>query len=192
MADSTSGGVLEFINKGTRFSSITGEKLSEFQVVAAVRSGFAELGLPLEDFTLCPVMHERPNHVLLVEADACGSDAARLAERIEFHLRKLNSEYAEKVKSGRLMPLAIRPIAPGTWRAFRQRRIAARGNLEEHKHPCLVGELDFIEKLGELPFAPTLRVGTHGVDAPRPHRKLRSAHPGRYHGRPWERARSTS
>ena len=43
--------LLEFLNKGAHFSSITGEKLSEFQVVEATRKSFAELGLPLEHFT---------------------------------------------------------------------------------------------------------------------------------------------
>ena len=142
--------VLEFLNKGAHFSSITGEKLSEFQVVAAVKKGFAELGLPLEYFTVAPVMCERPYYVLLLEADAYGDDPERLAERIDFHLTQGNAEYAEKVRSGRLMPLVVRELPPGTWQAFRQQRIAAQGNPEGYKHPCLVGDLQFIDKLREL------------------------------------------
>ncbi len=145
--------VLEFLNKGTHYSSTTGEKLSEFQVVAAVKKGFAELGLPLEHFTLAPVMQERPNYVLLVEADACGGNAQQLAERIEMHLCQMNCEYAEKVRTSRLKPLVVQEITSGTWRLFRQQRIAARGNLEEYKHPCLVNDLQFIDQVGKLSAA---------------------------------------
>ena len=145
--------VLEFLNKGTHYSSTTGEKLSEFQVVAAVKKGFAELGLPLEHFTLAPVMQERPNYVLLVEADACGGNAQQLAERIEMHLCQMNCEYAEKVRTSRLKPLVVQEITSGTWRLFRQQRIAVRGNLEEYKHPCLVNDLQFIDQVGKLSAA---------------------------------------
>ena len=46
-----------------------------------------------------------------------------------------------------LAPLSVREIPPGAWLAFRTARIANRGNLEEYKHPCLVGDLDFVERL---------------------------------------------
>ena len=59
--------LVEFLNKGKNFSSLTGEKLSEHQAVRAVKAGFAELGLPLDTFTLAPVMEGQPRYVLLVE-----------------------------------------------------------------------------------------------------------------------------
>ena len=44
--------LLEFLNKGAHFSSMTGEKLSEFQVVAAVSAAQRNLGLHLGSFLL--------------------------------------------------------------------------------------------------------------------------------------------
>ena len=104
--------VLEFLNKGAHFSSITGEKLSEFQVVAAVKKGFAELGLPLEHFTVAPVMQSgRTTCCWSRRMPARQMQTVGRADRNA--LCQMNSEYAEKVRTGRLKPLVVQEIAPG-------------------------------------------------------------------------------
>lgn len=139
--------LLTFLNKGAHFSNITGEKLSEFQVVSAVRHSFTELKLEVPEFTVAPVMDDRPGYLLLIEQDLDETQNSQLAQRIDEHLHQLNFEYAEKRRSGRLTPLAVRNVPMGTWRRMRARRTAARGNFEEYKHPCLVGDLQFVERL---------------------------------------------
>jgi hypothetical protein len=66
----------------------------------------------------------------------------------------VNEEYGSKCISGRLMPVQVREVAPDTWNALRNRRIGDRGNLEEYKHPCLVGDLGFVDRLITLPRTP--------------------------------------
>lgn len=139
--------VLMFLNKGAHFSSITGEKLSEFQVVSAVRDSFQGLGLAIDHFTVAPVMGERPGYVLLLEPKTGGDKQDELARRIDARLGELNCEYAEKRRTGRLEPLAVREVPPGTWDAYRRQKTSQRGNLEEYKQPCLVGDLAFVERL---------------------------------------------
>jgi hypothetical protein len=138
---------VQFMNKGRHFSSITGEKLSEAQVIAAVEAAFRELGLPLEHFTLAPVMGERPGYVLLLEPGPHAGKESELARRVETQLVRANCEYANRLETRRLAPLSVRDIPPGAWFAFRAARIADRGNLEEYKHPCLVGDLTFVDRL---------------------------------------------
>ena len=46
--------ILAFLNKGAHYSSLTGEKLSEFQVVAAVDGAVGDLGLRLKSYLLAP------------------------------------------------------------------------------------------------------------------------------------------
>jgi hypothetical protein len=143
--------VLQFLNKGSHFSSFTGEKLSEYQVVAAVKDGYADLGLPLEDFTIAPVMDgERPGYVLLLEPSQNDRNEHRLAAKIEDRLKDLNCEYADKLRSGRLTPLSAREIPAGTWNAYREEKTAERGNFEEYKHPCLVNDLEFADRISSL------------------------------------------
>jgi len=139
--------LLTFLNKGAHFSSITGEKLSEFQVLSAVRQAFADLQLAVVEFSVAPVMRDRPGYVLLLEETLDEAQWDKLAARVDEHLHQLNCEYAEKRRTGRLEPLTIRRVPPGTWRVLRDQRSAARGNFEEYKHPCLVGDLGFVDRL---------------------------------------------
>lgn len=139
--------LLEFLNKSKHFASITGEKLSEHQVVQAVTKSLAELDLPVATFTLAPVMEEQPRYILLVEPEAHGGRPGRLAENVQSHLTQLNLEYADKCSSGRLSPIRVQEVPAGTWAAMRHRQTGQRGNFEEYKHPCLTSDLDFISHL---------------------------------------------
>ena len=140
--------LLNFLNKGVNFSSITGEKLSEFQVVSAAKWSFEELALPVESFTIAPIMKgDHPGYVLLVEPSDKGRNNEEFARRVEHHLKTLNMEYSDKLESGRLRPLSVIEIPSGTWHSYRIMRTSERGNFEEYKHPYLVGDLSFVEKL---------------------------------------------
>ena len=142
--------LVEFLNKGKNFCSLTGEKLSEHQAVRAVKASFADLQLPLETFTLAPIMDSQPRYVLLLEPPAHRGRADELAHRVQVNLARLNEEYGSKCTSGRLLPVQIREVATGTWSALRRERIGDRGNFEEYKHPCLVGDLEFVNRLNTL------------------------------------------
>jgi hypothetical protein len=142
--------LVEFLNKGKNFCSLTGEKLSEHQAVKAVKTSFADLHLPLETFTLAPIMDGHPRYVLLVEPPAHHGLAAELAHRVQVNLESVNEEYGSKCGSGRLLPVQVREVASGTWSALRSQRIGDRGNFEEYKHPCLVGDLEFVSRLNTL------------------------------------------
>src|SRR5262249_53645812 len=147
--------MIEFLNKGKSFSSLTGEKLSEHQAVRAVKLGFEELKIPVETFALAPVMEEQPRYVLLVEPNAHRGRAAELAHRVQLNLERVNEEYGSKCGSGRLLPVQVREVASGTWNALRDARTGDRGNFEEYKHQCLVGDLGFVDRLATLrPLTP--------------------------------------
>lgn len=143
--------VIEFLNKGKHFANLSGEKLSEHQAIRAVKLSFTELDLPIETFTLAPVMDDQPRYVLLVEPPAHRGRAAELARRVQENLERVNEEYGSKCQSGRLMPVQVREVAAGTWNALRQERIAGRGHFEEYKHPCLVNDLSFVDRVALLP-----------------------------------------
>ena len=59
--------MIEFLNKGAHFSSLSGEKLSELQVVAAVEEAQQKIGLRFGSFLLLPCWGEPPFYSLLVE-----------------------------------------------------------------------------------------------------------------------------
>lgn len=142
--------LLEFLNKGKNFSNLTGEKLSEYQVIRAVERSFAELNLPIEYFLVAPVMEEFPRYILLVEQKAHRGRATELAASFQRNLSQLNEEYAEKSSSGRLLPAQIREVPHDTWRRLRAEKTGSRGNFEEYKHVCLTQDLTIVEQLGAV------------------------------------------
>lgn len=139
--------LLEFLNKGKNYSSVTGEKLSEYQVVRAVEKALTDLSLPLDFFAVAPVVESQPRYFLLVEPKYCGSSKGELAARVQLNLERLNEEYASKCAGGRLLPIAVREVPAGTWHKMRAEKVKNRGNLEEYKHIYLVQDLSYVDRL---------------------------------------------
>lgn len=140
--------LLTFLNKGAHFSSMTGEKLSEFQVVGAVRDAQRELGAHWSSFLLLPVWGDPPNYALLVEVSdlrRAGDPLEKVADAVDRHLRAWNDEYDNRRETRRLGPVEIHPVADDTWSQLQARRLArSGGTLEQYKKPCLLSDLDQI------------------------------------------------
>jgi hypothetical protein len=140
--------VLTFLSKGAHFSSLSGEKLSEFQVVAAVNNAQKTLGLKLSSYILLPSWGEPPYYNLLVEDNDLhpeGSEEA-LAREVEDQLGRLNLEYQNRRETLRLDPIRIRRLPAGAWADFQKRRLArSGGTVEQYKQPCLLADLEAIK-----------------------------------------------
>ncbi|QDV33668.1 GH3 auxin-responsive promoter family protein [Tautonia plasticadhaerens] len=139
---------LVFLNKGSHISSLTGEKLSEFQVVAAMKELQKSSGLTFKSFLLLPSWGDPPSYSLLLEEDdlagSCSPEA--LAGLIDRELCRQNVEYENKRETLRLGPARVRRVVPGSWNAFRERRLASTGGtLEQYKQPCLLSDLEVIK-----------------------------------------------
>ena len=141
---------LEFLHKGAHIANITGEKVAESQVVAAVRACVERMHVHLRHFTISPIWGDPPGYVLIAEADDVPSSAVGrgLAEKIDAELQVLNCEYREKRQTGRLAAMQWSPLPSGTWRRYTEhRQMGLGGSLEQYKHPCLVPDLEFRERL---------------------------------------------
>ena len=140
--------LLVFLNKGAHFSSLTGEKLSEFQVVAAVGEAQRNLGIRLSSYLLAPSWGEPPHYNLLVEeGDIGGGEAGeRLAEEVERCLERINQEYENRRSTLRLGPIRLRRTTGGSWSRFQKRRLAkSGGTVEQYKQPHLTPDLKALE-----------------------------------------------
>lgn len=143
--------IIEFINKASGFSSITGEKLSEQQVVLAVRRAGEDGGSVLDTFTFAPHWDRIPYYDILIEEGALvGARAETFATRVDEALRSLNVEYDAKRKSARLAPPRIVTLPAGSWTRYRDHKVRKnRGRIEQYKHVYLVQDLEFISRLSE-------------------------------------------
>lgn len=140
--------LLEFLNKGAHYSSMTGEKLSEHQVVQSVSQAMEQTGVKVEHFTLAPVFGDPPHYELLIESDLDDDTRRRLAQSLDQQLAAANCEYENRLETHRIKPVVIRELPPGTWRAFHQKSLSRDGaSVEQFKHPCLTNKQDFIDNL---------------------------------------------
>lgn len=134
--------VFAFLSKGAHTVSLTGEKLTEHQVVEAMRLASAATGLACRRFVAQAHFADPPYYRFTVEGDGGGVPAAVLAERLDAELGSLNIEYASKRHSGRLAPVAV-AFGPADHFDRRERDLLLRrhGRAEQYKHQYLLTEV---------------------------------------------------
>lgn len=140
--------MLEFLHRAGRVASVAGEKLTENQVVEAVRAATARLGIPEFDFVLAPHWQDPP----LYRLSCPRQDADGLASEVDRALCDRNDEYRSRRNSLRLGMLQIRTIDRTAIASMDQRLARSRGSsTEQYKRPCLltnVGEDDRLLGIG--------------------------------------------
>jgi hypothetical protein len=130
--------VVEFLYRAGRVSSVAGEKLTENQVVSAIRATCKRLSIPEFDFVVAPTWNDPPLYRV-----TCG--AALPAEFGAFFDRALsdqNDEYASRRSSARLGAPIIRSVSTSLIAEMDRRLIAARSSAsEQYKRPCLLTDV---------------------------------------------------
>jgi hypothetical protein len=127
--------LLEFLHRAGRVASVAGEKLTENQVVAAVRAAAERLGWRESDFIMAPHWHDPPFYQM-----TCAAPIPDGLERtIDGALSEQNEEYRSRRKSLRLGALRVRRVHERALLTMDQRLIAARAAApEQYKRPCLL------------------------------------------------------
>ena len=100
---------LAFVQKGKGVTNITGEKVTESQVLEAVTSVFAASGATPQFFIML-ADETAAGYRLYVETGSAAMNGAEAAD-IDRRLSALNIEYESKRQSGRLAMLGVRLLA---------------------------------------------------------------------------------
>ena len=114
---------LAFVQKGKGVTNITGEKVTESQVLDAVTSYFAESG-STPHFFIMLADEDAAGYRLYVETGARAMNGA-WAPDIDGRLSGLNIEYESKRQSGRLAMLGVRLLPPGSGDLYRESCVAS-------------------------------------------------------------------
>lgn len=131
--------VLEFLHRAGRVSSLSGEKLTENQVVAAMSAAIRTLGLPESDYLFSPAWGDPPYYRCRIVA----SDTGELAVLLDAELARQNPEYASRRASHRLAPVVLQTVSRKAFDEFDARCLAARrSRAEQYKRPVLLCRVD--------------------------------------------------
>jgi hypothetical protein len=119
--------VIAFRRKGRGMTSLTGEKLSENQLIDALAAAAKALDLGVSHFRAEPDV-DQTRYVLKVELENPVPDAQQAAflEQIDEALCDCNLEYKAKRASGRLHPPVLQLMKPG-WGEEERKQQSAEG-----------------------------------------------------------------
>jgi len=116
--------IFRFLYKGKGITNIRGEKLSEAQLIEAVQSASAKLGVK-HDFFVGYADSDKDCYTLYIELlnNTNDEQADKLAFAIDASLSQINIEYDAKRRSHRLKPLQIVQLGPDAFARYRQLRL---------------------------------------------------------------------
>ncbi len=140
--------ILEFLHRSGSTCSLTGEKLTEDQVTAAVSEAATQVHLSPQCFTLFPAPKSFPHYVLLMEL-ASPSESSVLKtflHNVDRELSSQNIEYTSKRKSQRLGAPELWLVPEGSFEGWTQRRVAAGANHDQIKPTHLTRDPSFHTK----------------------------------------------
>jgi hypothetical protein len=131
--------VIEFLHKGAHVSSMTGEKLTERQVVHAVQRLSQQLGLTIESFVLAPRWDDPPFYRLHVETAHLPPNVSgdHLCRQLDDALGQANIEYRSKRHTARLGPVQLNLLPDGCLAQLDRQTSQRRGRAEQFKHQFL-------------------------------------------------------
>jgi sterol desaturase/sphingolipid hydroxylase (fatty acid hydroxylase superfamily) len=112
--------LLKFLQKGKGVTNITGEKLYEAQVLAAVGAAMAEAGNNVRFVMMLADEEDRRYRLYIEPGTGPKPEAGRLAEVVDRKLQELNVEYQAKRESARLEAPRAAWLAAGTGEAYKQ------------------------------------------------------------------------
>ncbi len=133
--------IFEFLSRGKHTASITGEKITEHQVVESMRRASASAGASVERFVLQGRFAKTPYYQLSLEWPDSVT-ANRLADLMDEALSKLNIEYHSKRSTGRLGPIKPILLDAGVLDKTEANNIRLRkGRAEQYKHQYLLTDV---------------------------------------------------
>lgn len=144
---------LEFVGREGHFSSFTGEKLTETQVMKAGQGAMDRLELHYQTFTCCPVWGQPPHYAFLVEPRGSWrpSVVARLEEELDVQLGLANCEYGGKRASKRLARARVIVVEPGMFQRLWDARVSGGGvSSAQLKHSCLQKDARLLDEIQNL------------------------------------------
>jgi hypothetical protein len=143
--------LVTFLHKAGKVLSATGEKVTEQQVVGAMKEAGEDL--TLTGFSVTLRMADTPRLLLAVEEGGCLSEEERkgLTRRFDESLQVLNVEYHAKRKSERLAPPALEVLPNGSFARYRQRLVEAGRPEGQIKPPHLLLSEEEMGSLAALP-----------------------------------------
>lgn len=137
--------LIEFLYRLGKTSSMTGEKLTEYQVIDASTRATRQCGFEPVEFLCYPSTLPSPHYAVLFDpatSSVRDSDISEWVKAFDQSLAEVNSEYRDKCESGRLGVIQAYRVEPGSLREARHARRADGVSEEQVKSEVLTQRPD--------------------------------------------------
>ncbi len=114
---------ITFVQKGKGVTNLTGEKLYESQVIAAVSEAAKTQGVTPEFFMMLADQQDFSYRLYIESTDRF--DVQNFTQKLNAHLGELNIEYQSKAQSGRIKFADVKRLKAGTLEAYKSSCIQA-------------------------------------------------------------------
>lgn len=145
--------IIQFVRKGMGVSSITGEKLTEEQVLVALTMAKTQLGLnEVEHCTVEVELGSPPFYVAFAEVSSELPDSVKsqFIRIFDDSLKNQNPEYDDKRSTKRLGLPVMRTLPSGTYMKLRQQRVSQGAPEAQVKIPLLSAYSSFSGQLAQI------------------------------------------
>jgi hypothetical protein len=145
--------IIHFVRKGLGISSITGEKVTEEQVLVALTQATRQLNLQeVSHFTAEVELGLPPHYVCFAEVNGSVADIVKneFVRIFDHSLKMQNPEYLDKRDSKRLGAPVLKILPAGTYVRLRQQRVAEGAPEAQVKIPLLSSPNSFSGRLALL------------------------------------------
>ena len=141
--------LISFCHKGKHVASITGEKITEYQVTESVKRALEKTEYSVEGFVVCLHWDEQLPHYSFLKGPSPKDSPEvlqKLINLIEEELLQLNKEYSSKRASQRLGPLTLKVVQGEVFEEYQNKRKQACHNLSQYKYVYLISDPQFEEQ----------------------------------------------
>lgn len=145
--------IISFVRKGLGVSSITGEKLTEEQVLVALTQATRQMNVAeISHFTAEVELGMPPYYVCYAELNSVMPDSVRneFIRLFDHSLKMQNPEYADKRATKRLGMPVLKTLPSGTYTRLRQQRVTEGAPEAQVKIPLLSSPKSFSNRLALL------------------------------------------
>ena len=135
---------MKFVQKGKYVASLTGEKVSEWEIIESLKQTQQELGLPIKSF-ICVPEHKKEGvlyNFYIHENSYSKKELNLISKTIDTKLISLNIEYEQKRKSLRILPCNVQEVPHDFFMDLR--KSYAKGG--KHDYQIKVPKLIVLEK----------------------------------------------
>lgn len=137
--------IIQFLHKGEHVASITGEKITEWQVVHAMRIASNAIDVPVGAFTLCAQFDKNSRYdILLSLHKKCETQKLKnLISMFDDELKRLNIEYKKKRDSQRLGLPKIKIVKEKEYEKMHRTKVDAGAHDSQVKITSLTDDAAF-------------------------------------------------